>query len=81
MDNPLDDPDARPVTHTYKGRSISLALGLNNDGSWGCSYRILDFNLSDMKMKAQFLLDGFTNPHEAKAAALRAAQLEIDSLG
>ena len=63
----------------HKGRSIQLRSVQRHDGTWKCEYKILEIGPTRSQSVKGSDRGGFSTHEEAEAAALDAAQVEIDS--
>lgn len=65
----------------HNGRSIALRSGLQKDGTWVCDYTILEIGSTRSSRVTRSHPVSFSTRDEAEAAAVEAAQAEIDSRG
>lgn len=65
----------------HNGRSIQLKSIQRHDGTWGCSYTILEIGATRISSVTRYDNGTFPTREEGEAAALDAAQVEIDSRG
>jgi hypothetical protein len=65
----------------YEGRLIKLRSGRQKDGTWVCEYTIIDSNSTGLTHITGYPKGSFFTRDEAEAAALEAAQAEIDAGG
>ena len=64
----------------YKHRTIELTPRRQADGTWHCSYRVIEFRPTSWGYHSGCVNDGFTSRKEAEAAALDVAKRIVDSL-
>ncbi len=65
----------------HNGRSITLRSGLQKDGTWVCDYTILEIGSTRSSRVTRSRHVSFSTRGAAEAAAIEAAQAEIDSRG
>lgn len=65
----------------YEGRSIKLRSGQQKDGTWVCEYTIIDSGSIGLTHITGYPKGSFSTRDDAEAAALEAAQAEIDAGG
>ena len=65
----------------YSGQSIKLRSGQREDGTWVCEYTIIEHSPTQSPSVTGYAKGSFSTRDEAEAAALEAAQGEIDSCG
>jgi hypothetical protein len=65
----------------YGGRSVKLRSGQQEDGTWICEYTIIQSGSTGLTHTTGYPYGSFATRDEAEAAALEAAQAEIDAEG
>jgi hypothetical protein len=65
----------------YEGRSVTLRSGQQEDGTWACEYTIIESGSTGLAHSTGYPKASFSTRDEAEAAALQAAQAEIDASG
>jgi hypothetical protein len=65
----------------HNGQSIKLRSGQREDGTWVCEYTIIEHSPTRSPSITAYAKGSFSTRAEAEAAALEAAQGEIDSCG
>jgi hypothetical protein len=63
------------------GRSVKLRSGQQGDGTWICEYTIIESGPPGLTHTTGYPKGSFSTREEAEAAALEAAQSEIDAAG
>jgi hypothetical protein len=66
---------------SYEGRSVKLRSGQQGNGRWICEYTIIEFGPTGLTHTTGYPQGNFSTRDEAEAAALEAAQAEIDASG
>jgi len=61
------------------GQSVKLRSGQREDGTWVCKYTIIEPSPTRSSSVTGYAKGSFSTREEAEAAALEAAQGEIDS--
>jgi hypothetical protein len=65
----------------YGGRSVKLRSGQQEDGAWVCEYTIIQPGSKGLPHTTGYPYGSFATRDEAEAAALEAAQADIDGEG
>lgn len=66
---------------SHNGRWVTLRSVLQPDGTWVCDYTILEMRPTRWSSSMQRYQEAFSTREAAEAAALGAAQAEIDARG